>query len=63
MNDPQLEPQWRYSDLRDWLRETDKLGELKTVLGASRVQIVRQTVPLAKEDDDGKLAVAPPPSP
>ena len=35
MNYPQLEPQWRYGDLREWLRETDKLGELKTVLGAS----------------------------
>ena len=35
MNDSQLEPQWRYGDLREWLRETEKLGELKTVLGAS----------------------------
>jgi len=35
MNDPQNEPHWRYSDLRTWLREADKLGELRTVLGAS----------------------------
>ena len=35
MNDTQIEPQWCYNDLREWLREADKLGELKTVLGAS----------------------------
>ena len=29
MNDPQLEPQWRYGDLREWLRETEKLGEIE----------------------------------
>jgi UbiD family decarboxylase len=31
----QVEPQWRFNDLREWLSEADKLGEVKTVLGAS----------------------------
>src|SRR3990167_8292250 len=35
MSDKQIEPNLRYSDLREWMREAERLGELRTVLGAS----------------------------
>lgn len=31
----QIQPQFRYRDLREWMREAEQLGELRTVLGAS----------------------------
>jgi hypothetical protein len=30
-----IQPYIEFTDLREWMREADKLGELKTVLGAS----------------------------
>lgn len=35
MTESQIQPQFRYSDLREWMREAERLGELRTVLGAS----------------------------
>ncbi|MBI4527296.1 MAG: UbiD family decarboxylase [Deltaproteobacteria bacterium] len=35
MNNSQVKPELRYSDLREWMREAERLGELRTVLGAS----------------------------
>ncbi len=35
MNEIQDRPQLQYSDLREWMREAERLGELRTVLGAS----------------------------
>ena len=57
MNDPQLEPQWRYGDLREWLRETDKLGELKTVLGASWQEEIGLASDVVIPSDDGPAVI------
>jgi UbiD family decarboxylase len=35
MKQNSVEPQWLYNDLREWMNEADRLGELRTVLGAS----------------------------
>ena len=57
MNDLQLEPQWRYSDLREWLRETEKLGELKTVLGASWQEEIGLASDVVIPSDDGPAVI------
>jgi 4-hydroxy-3-polyprenylbenzoate decarboxylase len=35
MSDAPVEPNWRYTDLREWIREAERLGELRAVLGAT----------------------------
>lgn len=35
MSEIEVQPQLRYGDLREWMREAESLGELRTVLGAS----------------------------
>ena len=57
MNDLQLEPQWRYSDLREWLSEADKLGELKTVLGASWQEEIGLASDVVIPSDDGPAVI------
>src|SRR5262245_8029383 len=57
MNNPQLEPQWRYGDLREWLRETDKLDELKTVLGASWQEEIGLASDVVIPSDDGPAVI------
>ena len=57
INDLQLEPEWRYSDLREWLRETDKLGELKTVLGASWQEEIGLASDVVIPSDDGPAVI------
>src|SRR5499433_4576373 len=57
MNDSQLEPQWRYGDLREWLRETEKLGELKTVLGASWQEEIGLASDVVIPSDDGPAVI------
>ena len=57
MNDLQLEPQWRYGDLREWLHETDKLGELKTVLGASWQEEIGLASDVVIPSDDGPAVI------
>jgi UbiD family decarboxylase len=57
MTDCQIEPQWRYSDLREWLREADKLGELKTVLGASWQEEIGLASDVVIPSDDGPAVI------
>ncbi|HSE89767.1 MAG TPA: UbiD family decarboxylase [Candidatus Binatia bacterium] len=56
MGDP-LEPQWRYSDLREWLSEADKLGELKTVIGASWQEEIGLAADVVIPSDDGPAVI------
>ena len=42
-----------YDDLRDWLREADRLGELRTVKGASWKGDIGQAADLVIREDDG----------
>jgi 4-hydroxy-3-polyprenylbenzoate decarboxylase len=56
MSDP-VEPQWHYSDLREWLREADKLGELKTVLGASWKDEIGLASDVVIPSDDGPAII------
>jgi UbiD family decarboxylase len=56
MSDP-VEPQWQYSDLREWLREADKLGELKTVLGASWQEEIGLASDVIIPSDDGPAII------
>ena len=42
-----------YDDLREWLREADRLGELRTVKGASWKGDIGQAADLVIREDDG----------
>ncbi|HEU4341989.1 MAG TPA: hypothetical protein VFU31_10495, partial [Candidatus Binatia bacterium] len=53
MNDGAIQPEWRYSDLREWIREAEKLGELKTVLGASWEEEIGLAADVVVPADDG----------
>ena len=53
----QLEPQWHYNDLREWLAEADKLGELKTVLGASWQEDIGLASDVVIPSDDGPAVI------
>jgi UbiD family decarboxylase len=53
----QVEPQWRYSDLREWLSEADKLGEVKTVLGASWQEEIGLASDVVIPSDDGPAII------
>jgi UbiD family decarboxylase len=52
-----IEPQWRYNDLREWLSEADKLGELKTVLGASWQEEIGLASDVIIPSDDGPAII------
>jgi UbiD family decarboxylase len=56
MGDP-LEPQWLYNDLREWLSEADRLGELKTVLGASWQEEIGLASDVVIPSDDGPAII------
>jgi UbiD family decarboxylase len=56
MSDP-VEPQWRYNDLREWLSEADKLGEVKTVLGASWQEEIGLASDVVIPSDDGPAII------
>jgi len=46
-----------YDDLREWIREADRLGELRTVKGASWKGDIGQASDLViREDDDRRRA-------
>lgn len=49
MTDSQIQPQLRHSDLCEWMREAERLGELRTVLGCCgrRTSVLRRT-PLSR---------------
>ena len=53
MTDSQIQPQLRYSDLREWMREAEHLGELRTVLGASWQEEIGLAADVVVPADDG----------
>jgi 4-hydroxy-3-polyprenylbenzoate decarboxylase len=53
MNDGAIKPEWRYGDLREWMREAEKLGELKTVLGASWQEEIGLAADVVVPADEG----------
>ena len=53
MSASQSRPQWRYHDLREWLREAEKLGELRTVQGASWQEEIGLAADVVIPRDDG----------
>ncbi|HEY7322138.1 MAG TPA: UbiD family decarboxylase, partial [Candidatus Binatia bacterium] len=57
MNNGQIEPQWRYHDLREWLAEAEKLGELQTVLGASWQEEIGLASDVVIPSDDGPAVI------
>jgi UbiD family decarboxylase len=56
MSDP-VEPQWHYNDLREWLREAEKLGELRTVIGASWQEEIGLASDVVIPSDDGPAVI------
>src|SRR5207253_10603992 len=52
-----IQPHIVFSDLREWLREADKLGELKTVLGASWQEEIGLAADLVIPSDDGPAVI------
>src|SRR6516225_725 len=57
MDDTRIEPQWCYNDLREWLREADRLGELKTVFGASWQEEIGLAADVVIPSDDGPAVI------
>ncbi len=57
MSDSQIEPQLRYGDLREWMREADRLGELRTVLGASWQEDIGLATDAVMRADSGPAVV------
>jgi 4-hydroxy-3-polyprenylbenzoate decarboxylase len=53
MSESQIQPQLRYSDLREWMREAERLGELRTVLGASWQEEIGLAADVVVPADDG----------
>lgn len=53
MSEIQIQPQFRYSDLREWMREAERLGELRTVLGASWQEEIGLAADVVIRADDG----------
>src|SRR5918994_7001955 len=48
-----IEPHIVFNDLREWMREAEKLGELKTVLGASWQEEIGLAADVVIPRDDG----------
>jgi len=53
MLDGQIQPRLRFSDLREWMREAESLGELRTVLGASWQEELGLAADVVVPADDG----------
>lgn len=53
MSDNRIEPGLRFSDLREWMREAERLGELKMVLGASWQEEIGLAADVVIPRDDG----------
>lgn len=47
------QPCFRYSDLREWIREAERMGELRTVLGASWQEEIGLAADVVIPADDG----------
>jgi UbiD family decarboxylase len=52
-NGKKVQPHIAFSDLREWMREAEKLGELKTVLGASWQEEIGLASDVVIPRDDG----------
>jgi len=52
-----IQPHIAYTDLREWMREADKLGELKTVLGASWQEEIGLASDVVIPQDEGPAVV------
>ncbi len=52
-----IQPHIVFSDLREWMREAEKLGELKTVLGASWQEEIGLAADVVIPPDDGPAVV------
>lgn len=57
MSDSQVQPQWRYNDLREWMREAERLGELRTVLGASWQEEIGLAADVVIPCDEGPAVI------
>jgi 4-hydroxy-3-polyprenylbenzoate decarboxylase len=57
MIDDSIQPRWRYGDLREWVREAEALGELRTVLGASWQEEIGLAADVVVPRDDGPAVV------
>src|SRR5713226_2166848 len=57
MSDGEIQPQWRYGDLREWMREAESLGELRTVLGASWQEEIGLAADVVVPSDNGPAVV------
>ena len=53
MSESRIQPQLRYGDLREWMREAERLGELRTVLGASWQEEIGLAADVVVPTDDG----------
>src|SRR5918996_96100 len=53
MNTGTIEPQWRYGDLREWMEEAERLGELRRVTGASWQEEIGLAADVVVPQDDG----------
>src|SRR3954453_16524763 len=52
-----IQPHIMFSDLREWMREADKLGELKTILGASWQEDIGLATDVVVPPDDGPAVI------
>ncbi|HXG53644.1 MAG TPA: UbiD family decarboxylase [candidate division Zixibacteria bacterium] len=57
MSEGSSAPQWRYGDLREWMREAEKLGELRTVRGASWQEEIGLAADVVVPRDDAPAVV------
>jgi len=53
MIDSSIQPRLRYGDLREWMREAERLGELRTVSGASWQEEIGLAADVVVPADDG----------
>ena len=51
-----IQPHIAFTDLREWMAEADKLGELKTVRGASWQEDIGLATDVVVPPDDGPAA-------
>ena len=52
-----IQPHIAFTDLREWMAEADKLGELKTVRGASWQEEIGLATDVVVPPDDGPAVI------
>ena len=52
-----IQPHIAFTDLREWMSEAEKLGELKTVLGASWQEEIGLATDVVVPPDDGPAVI------